>query len=639
MPWQTWRMSGGRWLPDEIPMIDRRIAPIDLAAAADFVLGGTQVRPSSREVSGAGLTIALEPRVMQVLVALATRAGRTVSRDDLLAGCWGGAVVGDDALQRCIGRLRKVAQMVGGFEIETLSRIGYRLHAEAAVDGGAPPPSGGRGSLLAVLPFDVPPHDPAAAFLGDALADEILQTIGRRSSIKAVGRTSSFQFRGARKDVAEIERSLGATHVLDGSVQCANGRIRVSAQLVDLGDKTMLWSDRFDGQLDDVFAVQEAVAGATVTALRGVFREALPTRSASPATLELVHRLRSTLSPLSGRPIDGDWKAWARFETVAGEDAEAWGLLAVVYASLRWTVHPGQERQVRDAARAAAEQALGLDPRCGSAHKALYLLEPPTGRFLEIEQKLARAHEAAPQDGDVCWSLYYHYMSVGRLGASFAAAENAYRVDPLRPPNALAYANALYSADRRAEAVALMHHSIERWPDDPMVYAVALWTAAAAGEFAFVDQVLRQRRHERFGAEAQAMIAPAMSAVDMIRRPTRRGCDKALTRLEEDIRQGPPRFSLVGLCAYLGADLDALYDLLDRADFSALRLPETRLAPLDGLGHLFLRVNGRLRSHSRFAALCRRLGLAEYWSRNGQWPDCARDPALAYDFVALSQAP
>lgn len=264
----------------------RDLANIELAATADFVLGGTRVRPSCRELSGAGTTLALEPRVMQVLVALSRNPGRTVTRDELIARCWGGAVVGDDALQRCIGRLRRVAQQVGGFEIETLSRIGYRLHATpaaaAAADDDVPPrgvlAAAGRSTRLAVLPFDVLPPDAAAAYLGNAFADEILQTIGRRSSIEAIGRTSSFQFRGARKDIAGIERALGASHVLDGSVQCVGGRIRVSAHLTGLADQKMLWSDRFDGRLDDVFTLQDAVAGAVVAALHGVFREAPPDR-------------------------------------------------------------------------------------------------------------------------------------------------------------------------------------------------------------------------------------------------------------------------------------------------------------------------------------------------------------------------
>ncbi len=619
-------------------MTARSIVPIELAASADLTLGRTRVRPSSRELIGGAQTVALEPRVMQVLVALAQVPGRTVTRDELTARCWAGVVVGEDAIQRCIGRLRKVAQLVGGFEIETVSRIGYRLHVDIG-----DPPSGHtqgsvRGPLLAVLPFDDLSGVPAGAPLGDGVADEILQTIGRRSTIRAVGRTSSSQFRGARKDVAEIERALGATHVLDGSVQCANGRVRVSAHLMDLADRTMIWSDRFDGQLDDLFSLQDAVASATVIALHGVFREALPKRVAKPATLDLIRQLRGRLSTPTGQSIDSDSTNWAQFERIAGDDAEAWGLLAVLYATARWTVDAAQERRLRDAARAAAEQALGIDPRCGGAHKALYLLEPPTGRFLEIEQKLVRAQDSAPQDGHVCWSLYHHFLTVGRMAASFEAAENAYRVDPLHPPNALAYANALYSADRRAEAVALMRHTIEHWPADPTVHAIALWTAAAAGEFGFVDQIMTQRRPDGFSLEARTMIAPAMSAVGMIRHPTEQGCAAALARLEADVRVGPPRFSLIGLCAYLGADLDALYDLLDGADFAPLRAPSSRLAPMDGLGHLFLRINSRLRTHPRFVVLCKRLGLVDYWLRTNQWPDCAREAAAAYDFRARCAA-
>jgi hypothetical protein len=101
--------------------------PIDLARERDFELVGLRVRPSAREIAGAAGTETLEPRVMQVLVALAQRQGEVLSRDELIARCWGGRAVSDDAVQRCIARLRRLAQAHGGFAVDTISRVGYRL--------------------------------------------------------------------------------------------------------------------------------------------------------------------------------------------------------------------------------------------------------------------------------------------------------------------------------------------------------------------------------------------------------------------------------------------------------------------------------------------------------------------------------
>jgi eukaryotic-like serine/threonine-protein kinase len=106
--------------------------PIDLARAADFALGDSCVRPAAREVEAAAGKATLEPRVMQVLVALARQPGSVVSRDELIARCWAGRVVGDDAIHRCIARLRRLADSHGGFDIETVSKVGYRLMARAA---------------------------------------------------------------------------------------------------------------------------------------------------------------------------------------------------------------------------------------------------------------------------------------------------------------------------------------------------------------------------------------------------------------------------------------------------------------------------------------------------------------------------
>lgn len=104
---------------------------IDLAKEADFTLGGLSVAPSSREVTREGQCEALEPRVMQVLVALHSAKGAVVSRDDLITRCWEGRTVGEDAINRAIWRLRKLADANGGadFTIETIARVGYRLKA------------------------------------------------------------------------------------------------------------------------------------------------------------------------------------------------------------------------------------------------------------------------------------------------------------------------------------------------------------------------------------------------------------------------------------------------------------------------------------------------------------------------------
>src|SRR5262245_37946632 len=113
--------------------VDDASRPVDLAQEPDFALGSLQVRPSSREVlPAAGDREVLEPRVMQVLVALARRPDQVVSRDQLIEACWAGRVVGEDAINRCIGKLRRLAEAHGGFSVETIARVGYRLTVEAA---------------------------------------------------------------------------------------------------------------------------------------------------------------------------------------------------------------------------------------------------------------------------------------------------------------------------------------------------------------------------------------------------------------------------------------------------------------------------------------------------------------------------
>src|SRR5215203_1584012 len=100
---------------------------VDLARAADFRVGGLLVRPSRREVGERHARRVLEPRVMQVLVTLAGRPDDVVSRDELIESCWAGRIVGDDAINNCVAKVRRLGEASGAYQIETIARVGYRL--------------------------------------------------------------------------------------------------------------------------------------------------------------------------------------------------------------------------------------------------------------------------------------------------------------------------------------------------------------------------------------------------------------------------------------------------------------------------------------------------------------------------------
>jgi adenylate cyclase len=610
---------------------EARTPQIDLALAADFAIGIAQVRPSLREVQCRTTVETLEPRVMQVLVLLAEMEGRTVSRDLMVERCWGGVIVGEDAIQRCIGRLRKVADVTAAFEIVTLSRVGYRLNARTTEVGRERPER-----LLAVLPFDNLSNEPGFDYFADGVSEEILQSIARSSSIRVIGRTSSFQYRGNEKNIARIAQELGATHLLDGSVRRSGDALRVAAHLMELSDQTMLWADRFDGDIANPFDLQDAVARGAVSALREVFNDRGPSNILTGPGFDALVRLRQLLNDSS---FGGEDEAViAEVESLTPDSSEAWGIVAKVRASQRWTAGPEREAELREAARSAALRSLALDRSNGAAHKALFMLEPPAGRFLAREHELESAIAARPEDGELLWSLYLHYLSVGRLGLSAQMAEEAYRIDPLRPLNVIAYANSLYTSGLASQSLALMHHAIDRWPHDPTVFAITIWTAAVEGEHDFVRALMRGDWRSRYPERSQSLTDRSVSVVDGLLNAPDKLLSTSLRRLEKSIDLGETAISLVGLCAYLGADLDQVYDLVDEMPLEQLLEPNALLSPLDGLSHLFLRINARLRESPRFVNLCARLGLVDYWRASDQWPDCVDEISGFYDFKGRCQA-
>ncbi|HEY2357069.1 MAG TPA: winged helix-turn-helix domain-containing protein [Phenylobacterium sp.] len=235
---------------------DIRPTGLDLAREPTFRLGEADVHPSTREVVAGERRELLEPRVMQVLVALARKRGDVVSREELVQSCWSGRIVGDDAINRCIGQLRRLARGFGGFGVDTVARVGYRL--TAAQTDPAPPFSSK--PSIAVMPFANLSDDPEQAYFTDGMVEEIVGALSRFRSIFVISMSPSGGLAETGASPREAARELGVSYLLEGSVRRAVDRVRITINLIDAHDGARIWSDRLEDTLEDVFALQDRVA-------------------------------------------------------------------------------------------------------------------------------------------------------------------------------------------------------------------------------------------------------------------------------------------------------------------------------------------------------------------------------------------
>ena len=264
---------------------------------------------------------ALSHRAVALLRILIDRAGALVTKDALIKGAWPGLAVEDSNLTVQIAALRRALGEVPGGEswIATLPRRGYRfvgpavtksedrVPATPTVDAVTRPapmmvlalpdqPS------IVVLPFENLSGDPEQGYFVDGMVEEIITALSRIHWLFVIARNSSFTYKGQAVDVNQIGRELGVRYVLEGSVRKAEGRVRITAQLIEAETATHLWADRFEGSLEDVFDLQDqvaiSVAGRVEPAVRTAeIRRALDRPRHDPTAYDLYLRsLRATLS-------------------------------------------------------------------------------------------------------------------------------------------------------------------------------------------------------------------------------------------------------------------------------------------------------------------------------------------------------
>jgi TolB-like protein/DNA-binding winged helix-turn-helix (wHTH) protein len=627
------------------------LAPVELAREPTLRIGPLRLEPPLRRVSHEdGREDIVEPRVMQVLVALARVDGRILTRDDLLASCWRGVIVGEDAISRVMGRLRRLSEQLGEgvFMIETITKVGYRLVvlAEAAPKVAAPAPSdpasrgpldrdrtkASPGPLLAVMPFDNLSTDPEMDFFSDGVAEEIQQTLSRSPGLRVIARSSSFQFRGADKLMRNIVGQLAVSHLLDGSVRRSGARVRIAAQLVDCATEVSLWSDRFDRELGDIFALQDEIAAAVARALQVVFSPAPATPDIDVATYETFLRAQSIITE-GGRVFDDSGAAAAPLleEVVraAPGHARAWELLANARA---WILRSGRRTVSYEDGRAAvveaAETALRLDAARGGAFEALAMLQP-WGAYVERESLLARALEAGPNEAGALTSMSTFCWSVGRVRDALAYAERACGLNPLFPAARLAVAQMQGYVGAHDVCLRMHEEILLKWPHNFPILSSILNFACSLGYWDYFDRAAAMV--SAFTGEQAETLQAALRYGAVLRSEDPAPRLRALERLRAHVVRGEPvALNRLGQMCLYGFDTEAL-DIAEQASFDHMFDPDGPMPSFVFPGVLFGPWTSMNRD-PRFVRLCARLGLCDYWTQTGRWPDCAAH--LPYDFKA-----
>ena len=341
---------------------------------------------------------------------------------------------------------------------------------------------------IAVLPLMNSTGDPANEYFSDGMSEEFISTLSRLQDLKVVGRTSSFQFKGKTEDSKTIGEKLGVYYLLEGSVRKSADRVRIAVALIKSADGANVWSETYDRELKDIFAVQSEIAGAVAkqlkVALLGNNGQAAQLTTAAAPSNQNVEAYNAFLQGnfYFNRRIAQDYrKAIGYYEKAIGLDpryALAYAKLSPAALNLGTNYGFMAAEEIKEAtekARASAQSALALDPNLSEAHSAQGLiLELLDFNFAGAEAEFRRALELAPQNPAVTANLAQLMSNLGRLDEAVVLSQRAIALDPLRVATHQNYATYLTALGRYDEADAALRKAIELQPQSAQNY---MWLA------------------------------------------------------------------------------------------------------------------------------------------------------------------
>lgn len=495
-----------------------------------------------RELRHGNALVAVEPKVFDLLAYLIVSRERVVSRDDLITHVWGGRIVSEAALARCINGARSAIADSGEAQrlIKTFQRKGLRFVGEVrqeqvppataaapAAQVPKPPPAlalPDRPSV-AVLPFDNISGDRDQEYFSDGISEDIITELSRFSELFVIARNSSFQYKGEKVDVREVGRDLGVRYILQGSIRRDGDRVRISAQLADAVTGTQRWAERYDRQLRDVFAVQDDVARTIAALLAAHVNKAETERTLNkpPAVWQAYdYYLRAAdahTSFFSSFKVAGLYEVRRLLEQSLVVDPN----YARAYAKLSWThfstwVEPLDSDYLKpsalDRAHQLARKAIQLDPNLPEAHSRLGMVLVRRREHNAGIAAFERALTLNPNFTD--FSVAHSLVLAGEPARAVEAAGRHIRLDPFCAPLVPASLGmAHYMLQQYSQALPPLRACATRAPNMRIGH---LWLAATCAQLGEIEEA-RAAAAEVLRIEPQWTNRGTGSAVYVFRRP------------------------------------------------------------------------------------------------------------------------
>jgi TolB-like protein/DNA-binding winged helix-turn-helix (wHTH) protein/Flp pilus assembly protein TadD len=535
-----------------------------------------------------GSPVKLQPQPFKVLALLLRRAGEVVTRDEIRLEVWGEDtfVNFDQGLAYCLNQIRGALgeQAQAAQFVQTLPRRGYRFLAPVSWTGApaaaeppaaepalpkrglvaavavaalaalvavrsAPTPAAGHArTMVAVLPFEELGPGTAGEHLGDGMTEEMITEIGRivPERLGVIARTSAMRYKDARPDLERLRADLGVDHVLEGTVQRAGDRVRVTARLVRVSDRAQMWARTYDHEARDVLALQARVASDVARSVQGTLAADARPRPA-PLDPEVYRLLAQARYFAHQRSRDGYQKALAAFRDAAqrapSSAAARAGIAQSFLGLAAYGAVPGPEayRQAREAVRRAQE----LDPSLAEAWAVAGAIEAvDTNDWAAAERAYRHALALNPSD-----PVAHHWYSLllcirGRAAEAVAEARVAYALDPVSSQVSNHLAVMLVINGRAQEALAQSDVTIALDPDHARGY------------------VLRGESLLELGRPAEA-VAPLQRARELLPEAVRPPL--FLARAYAETRRPAESRAILSTMEALARDPKAELDHIDRA--------------------------------------------------------------------------